>query len=162
MKTDKESRLEELQSHAEDTDKRIAELKAEIEAEKKPKLRHGQVIKSEYCDPVVVIKDGGLFKTYSKYGFCPQRVNGVSSYGVICEDIFADFAAMQEDVTEFEMTDGHGDLLSVTMNAGSRLRIVVTQGVKRCIVNFSLPQAEELSLKLKQWIATAKRNEAKE
>ena len=112
----KEARLEQArrdrQIAIDAADKEIESLLAEIEAEKKPVLRHGDHDgHMVYIDVISHLVDN---KKYSYYNNFTALSDGLitnldgSDMGVIVGNIFDDLKAMQEDVEEFEMeATGH-------------------------------------------------------
>ena len=156
-KSAKQTRLEQVDKDIEALLANKAEIEAEIEAEKKPKLRHGDygmcveagkdrriVINHEFK---LVTAGDGCLHDYEDDRYNPNPVLG---------NIFDDLEAMQEDVTQFKMENGGLCNLSANYTSIGNLLIKQTDGESIVIHK---AQIDTFILKLRQMEATLKRRQ---
>jgi hypothetical protein len=150
-----------------DSDKhkeRILEIEAQIAEEKKPKMRNGDVYDDDEGCLVIVGKRNGKFVPIRE-DERTTKFRQDDGYYNNCRPAFNaydEMKALQENVTEFEMKDKHGDkLLAKRMRGQLHLTIDVTSGFNKNVLCFTEKQEAELILKLRQMEATMKREEAK-
>ena len=140
----------------------IAELKAKLAEEQKPKLRHGDYgLDCMGSRSVIAINQGGrLVKSMANgYTDCYNAVCIQNHRYPVLGNIFDDLKAIQEDVTEFEI-EGCGFKLRVTIS-GTDIAISVIEPGQGEMKTTYIPQQRqaELVLKLRQMGATVKRNQ---
>jgi hypothetical protein len=164
-----QAKLDELTAHRDHTNGRIEELEQLIAEEQKPKLRHGDYGYFLSGARWLIIKRNEILEISGGCSASGMKASALPSYdrdGYV-GNIFDDLAAMQEDVTEFEVKspshqttgylvhgrqsgDGNGFILEVTNYDG-----------KYQSVRLDSPQMKKLALKLRQMEATLKRRAGK-
>ena len=163
----KQNEVEQSSNFANDTklDMEIKRLKAELTEAKKPKLRHGQLVGSGHYGPCIIIGNGRKAKGYDSLGnSIDPEIKGVSSFGVLCEDIYKeldDLKAMQEEVTEFEQKCYNCNRDSIKFSIATQgRRFHLELGEESMYINTdSIPA---FILKLRQMQATLRRQGAKQ
>jgi hypothetical protein len=151
--------IESLRRNEEKADKEIAEILADIEAAKKPKLRHGDYgfggnWESSTNENFIYTEqtDGG--KAFYESGM--GQINVIHSKHSVFGNIFDDLKASQEDVTEFKVKDIDGDTLTVRNPQEDKCKCFL---LSRIGIRLDSDGLDELILKLRQMQAEIKRNE---
>ena len=142
----------------------LAELAAELAEAKKPKMRHGDYGRSDRQDTThLVISDSAGALRWSDFtgGYYEKRVEDGdhASHFIRSGNIFDDLAALQEDLTEFEMEASGADGRGIFIKAKSKNFIKIGL-VGKGDYAYDLKELEEYSLNIRKVIATLKRNEA--
>jgi len=121
-------------------------LEAMIEAEKNPKLRHGDYGYNIHGNSRVRLNGKTYYEEGEVAGFMEDKLTKIEG------NIFDDLKSMQEDVTEFTFTSESDPLLvEVTDIDGIRL------SVKGAVIYVYRDEISSFVLKLRQMEATLKR-----
>jgi len=123
-------------------------LEAMIEAEKNPKLRHGDYGYNIHGNSRVRLNGKTYYEEGEVAGFMEDKLTKIEG------NIFDDLKSMQEDVTEFTFTSESDPLLvEVTDIDGIRL------SVKGAVIYVYRDEISSFVLKLRQMEATLKRRQ---
>ncbi len=132
-------------------------LTSELSALDKPKLRHGDVFADNIC-VVTIGKDlGGRWIATHKDG--SQKIGDeaevychIRSMSFVCNPS-DDLKAMSEDLEEFTVDNGCGQIFHGEHMSGVWLKITTGSAC------YNIDEVEEIILKLRQVVATAKRKQ---
>ena len=142
----------------------VDKIKAQIEAEKKPKLRHGDYglytcMGDKYR--FYVDQCGTLRFVERQDGWCTNATQPLheSAKVVVLGNIFDDLKAMQEDVTEFTAERNEDGLLIKSTGKGVSITVSEDAGWDSCTVCISRSQFDKLVTGVRQIQSTRRKNE---
>ena len=170
LKAKQQQNASDIEAVQANKDRLIAEmeaLEAQIEAEKKPKLKNGQRFMSHSTGTCYVYD--ALSDRAGVIGATAGQINAQSHFGeagfTLLSDIFDDLKALQEDVTEFSLRNNDRDndrSLDVALTDDGHVKISIDpDGATGRNFTVSSRDLSEAILKLRQMEATLKRKQAK-